>query len=683
MKKTILALILVSSILQPGFAQKGVKTPSKEVVFKTPAYWKGLQEKKFYSAPENVKKQLNEQNQQFEKSGKSLRLAYSNLFNASLPALTGFSYDGKRNVLMDARPMDGPAQPNCLTITATANDRKVDMRDYGIITPVRSQDSCGGCWAFASIAAMETATLLKNGGDASALHLSVTQILACCGTVPGRCGGGMQADAIGYMKDHNIANEAEFPFSWPASDRVACNNSLMGSYRASAGGFVSGSIFLPSPSIAQIKQAIIRYGSVASCIHATDNFKRYGSGVYDLNDNPTVFPNHVIQIIGWDDDLQAWLIKNSWNTDWGIGGFGWVRYNTNVIGAYSVWIEAAPTTNNPCVTVTNNPNVVSNPGNPNATYEELLARFPFPRFSRMQSVQSNLTVDVHDPVFDDGQKGRRVQQWSSHAQIPLGSDGHNQEWIFLPCGKVNEKPIYRLLNYGFTKYLTDNGGTALTENANSLGNQTWFIENSPTTGVYYIKNAYSQKYLQVPAGNNAEGSIITLGNFTGGNNQKFSISSIGTEAYLGDKENTEIYILPSHATHMALDLPGGNYTDNTQLQIWQRMDGNKNQAFRITWNWTVQAYSIASLQRPGNKNLEIYGFSRDNGGRAVIWENVEGENQFWYIIPVVREGGRFLIINKLSGKSLDVSGVGTANGTPIVQWDYVNGGNQKWEFRRF
>jgi hypothetical protein len=298
-------------------------------------------------------------------------------------------------------------------------------------------------------------------------------------------------------------------------------------------------------------------------------------------------------------------------------------------------------------------------------------------------VQSNLTVDVDDPVIGSADKGRKVQQWTGHGPIILGSDGHNQEWWFLPCGKADEKPLYRILNHGFTKYLTDNAGIALTENENGSNNQVWLIENSPINGIYYIKNYHSGKYLQIPAGNRSEGAIVSLGAFNGGDNQKFRISSINPGAYLGDKENTEIFILPSHATNMALDLPAGNYSDNTQLQIWQRMDGNKNQAFRIEWNRDANAYRIFSIQRPGQKVIEMYGFHRDNGGRAVIWENVNGENQLWYILPVVREGGRFLIINRLSGKSLDVTGVGTANGTLIQQWDYVNSGNQKWEFRRY
>ncbi len=213
------------------------------------------------------------------------------------------------------------------------------MRDYAVITPVRYQGICGSCWSFASVAAMETAFLLKNGGEPSLLDLSEQQLLNCADFTCS-CGGGRHHFAFMHLCNHYLQDEISYPYS---GLKTNCNNegSFRTIYKGRRWGWSADPVFGGS-SIQEIKRNICRYGSVASGICVSDTFKRLmGNGVYNLNDGGCVaVPNHIVQIIGWDDDRQAWLIKNSWGTNWGFGGFAWVRYNTNLIGSWATWIEA-------------------------------------------------------------------------------------------------------------------------------------------------------------------------------------------------------------------------------------------------------------------------------------------------------------------------------------------------------
>ena len=49
--------------------------------------------------------------------------------------------------------------------------------------------------------------------------------------------------------------------------------------------------------------------------------------------------NHYVVLMGWEDGARAWFIKNSWGRNWGNGGFAWVGYDSNNLGAQAAWVE--------------------------------------------------------------------------------------------------------------------------------------------------------------------------------------------------------------------------------------------------------------------------------------------------------------------------------------------------------
>jgi hypothetical protein len=72
---------------------------------------------------------------------------------------------------------------------------------------------------------------------------------------------------------------------------------------------------------------------VASSITIYDDFYGYSdiSTVYRAAPNQTSNGTHVVDVVGYDDGKQAWLIRNSWGgtpggDDWGDHGYGWIGY---------------------------------------------------------------------------------------------------------------------------------------------------------------------------------------------------------------------------------------------------------------------------------------------------------------------------------------------------------------------
>jgi cathepsin L len=215
-------------------------------------------------------------------------------------------------------------------LNCSAGLGKWDWRTKGKVTPPKQQQ-CGDCWAFASAGQMESALLMAGW---SALDLSEQRILSCSNS--GDCGGGRRWDALPWAIPNNVATEANYPYD--GGVKTPCKSGITSGYHLLAAGWVDGSgNVTPTPTL---KQAICEYGPISVSIYASPALQMYNGGVFNENNNNSG-TNHAVLLIGWDDSKGAWLIKNSWGTDWGEGGYGWVQYGSNLIGKWSFWAKAS------------------------------------------------------------------------------------------------------------------------------------------------------------------------------------------------------------------------------------------------------------------------------------------------------------------------------------------------------
>ncbi len=202
---------------------------------------------------------------------------------------------------------------------------------------------CNTCWAFASVDAMQTsrqiAALRRTDLTVDRnLKPKVQQLVSCL--VPEKtnfCQFNWHGEAFSFMVDRGLPlgglgeyDDADFQKWKCRPDRYV---------KALTWDFVS-----PDPKYVSktedIKRALILYGPIVSMIKYDDCFFRYGGGVFDEENNKD--GTHLVLIIGWDDEKQAWRIKNSFGEEWGENGFGWVKYGSNNIGEGSAWVAADP-----------------------------------------------------------------------------------------------------------------------------------------------------------------------------------------------------------------------------------------------------------------------------------------------------------------------------------------------------
>ena len=86
-----------------------------------------------------------------------------------------------------------------------------------------------------------------------------------------------------------------------------------------------------------IKQALV-HAPVLISIGVWNDLFGYADGVYVAEDESeeTRRGMHALLLVGWDDDKQAWLARNSWGDDWGLSGHLWLGWGTSRSHA-SVW----------------------------------------------------------------------------------------------------------------------------------------------------------------------------------------------------------------------------------------------------------------------------------------------------------------------------------------------------------
>lgn len=200
-----------------------------------------------------------------------------------------------------------------------------DWREKNGVTPVRDQGFCGSCWAFATVAPLESAIRIK---DNVAVNLS-EQYLVSCNYDGYGCNGGWWAHDMHL--NNGAVTETCYPYT--AMDSY-CQDNCSHDYRITDWGYVGASNSVPS--VAALKSAIYTYGPISVTVAADGYFQAYTGGVFNHH-NPGEI-NHGVVLVGWDDAKGAWILKNSWGTGWGESGYMYIAYGVSSIGYAASYI---------------------------------------------------------------------------------------------------------------------------------------------------------------------------------------------------------------------------------------------------------------------------------------------------------------------------------------------------------
>jgi C1A family cysteine protease/predicted secreted protein len=204
---------------------------------------------------------------------------------------------------------------------------------HGGCPPVRDQGYCGSCWAFGTVGPLEAWVKYRSGGESVDLS---EQYLLSCNTDGWDCSGGWWAHD--YHEDKWPPSESqagavlESASPYQASE-TACAGPYSHPYNIASWRYVGNDSSVPS--VAAIQQAIYTYGPVAAAMCTDSAFASYSGGVFQTDESSQCGINmvdHAIVLVGWDDSQQAWILRNSWGSGWGEGGYMRIRYGTSNVG---------------------------------------------------------------------------------------------------------------------------------------------------------------------------------------------------------------------------------------------------------------------------------------------------------------------------------------------------------------
>jgi C1A family cysteine protease len=170
-------------------------------------------------------------------------------------------------------------------------------------TPIKDQGSCGSCWAFSAVEAVETAHELLTG---DLIDMSEQQLVDCDPVSYG-CNGGWMDSAIDFMeKQGSWSTEAEYPYH--AKDQTC----------TSKGGNVELAVkhHREFSSTSQLNEVLASETAPSVGVDAS-NWSTYTGGV--LSKCGTSI-NHGVQAVGVNAD-GSWKLRNSWGARWGESGY--------------------------------------------------------------------------------------------------------------------------------------------------------------------------------------------------------------------------------------------------------------------------------------------------------------------------------------------------------------------------
>ncbi len=224
-----------------------------------------------------------------------------------------------------------------------------DLRTTGKLTPVKNQSPYGTCWSFATYGSLESSLLPGENWNFSEDNMVNGHGFYSDPEGPYNHGGNYDMSTAYLVRWSGPINESDDPYPTPGLP----SGLLVQKHVQEVLSYPGRSSPLSNDAI---KSAVMTYGAVGTYMMWDSSY--YNSTYYAYFYSGGAISNHAVTIVGWDDNFPAsrfngtppgngaYIVRNSWGTSWGEGGYFYVSYYDTWLGEEITIFNNAESTSN-------------------------------------------------------------------------------------------------------------------------------------------------------------------------------------------------------------------------------------------------------------------------------------------------------------------------------------------------